>query len=167
MINIDKDIEYKNIVNHILNNEKFDKIKEIEHHGVTRYEHSIKVSYYSYKIAKSLKLDYEDTARAGLLHDFFLSSEDRTAKDRFLSTFKHSKIAVENASNEFGINPKEKDIIRTHMFPINLSIPKYSESWLVSFVDKIVGINEFGHKFGYKASYIFNVYILFLLNNIR
>lgn len=167
MINIDKDIEYKNIVKHILNNEKFDKIKEIEHHGVTRYEHSLKVSYYSYKIARALKLDYEDAARAGLLHDFFLSSQERTAKDRFLSTFKHPKIAVENAINEFGINSREEDIIKTHMFPINLSVPRYCESWLVSLVDKIIGINEFGHKFGYKASYIVNVYLLFLFNNIR
>ena len=167
MINIDKDIEYRNIVGHILDNKKFDQIKEIEHHGVTRYDHSLKVSYYSYRIAKMLKLDYEDTARAGLLHDFFLSSKDRTAKDRFLSTFKHSKVAVENASDEFGINSKEEDIIRTHMFPINLNIPKYSESWLVSLVDKIVGINEFSHKFGYRISYLFNVYLLFLFNGLR
>lgn len=167
MVNINKDIEYKNIVGHILDNENFIKIKDIEHHGVTRYEHSVKVSYYSYRVAKMLRLDYQDAARAGLLHDFFLSDQDRTTKDRFISTFNHPKKAVENASREFGINAKEADIIRTHMFPINLSVPKYSESWVVSFVDKVVGLKEFGHKFGYKASYLFNVYLLFLFNAMK
>ena len=74
------DREYSQLVYHILINSEFNKIKSIEHHGVTRYEHSLKVSYYSYKIAKFLHLDYKDVARGGLLHDFFLSNEDRTSK---------------------------------------------------------------------------------------
>ena len=73
-----KDLQYMSIVNNILNNEEFLKIKKIEHHGISRYDHSLKVSYYSYKIAKILHLDYEQTAIGGLLHDFFLSPEDRT-----------------------------------------------------------------------------------------
>ena len=77
------DREYRQIVYHILVNEEFHKIKSIEHHGVTRYDHSLKVSYYSYKIAKFLHLDYEETARGGLLHDFFLSNEKRSSKERF------------------------------------------------------------------------------------
>ena len=68
------DIQDRKIVNHILNNEEFLKIKKIEHHGISRYEHSMKVSYYSYKIAKALRLDYEQVARGGLLHDFFLNT---------------------------------------------------------------------------------------------
>ena len=41
MKNIDKDIEYKEIVNHILLSDEFNKIKKIEHHGVTRFDHSL------------------------------------------------------------------------------------------------------------------------------
>lgn len=167
MINIEKDIEYKEIVNHILSSDEFNKIKKIEHHGVTRFDHSLKVSYYSYKLAKVLKLDSEDVARGGLLHDFFISSEDRTTKDRFISTFIHPKKAAKNANDVFNISEKEQDIIRTHMFPINLAVPRYAESWLVNFVDKVIGLAEFGHKFGYKFAYAVNVYLLFFINNIK
>ena len=41
------DKEYYDIVSDIINNDEFDKIKKIEHHGITRYEHSLKVSYRS------------------------------------------------------------------------------------------------------------------------
>lgn len=167
MVNIEKDIEYKEIVSHILTSDEFNKIKKFEHHGVTRFDHSLKVSYYSYRLAKTLKLDSEEAARGGLLHDFFISSDDRTSKERFVSTFVHPKKAVANANNVFNISEKEKDIIRTHMFPINLAVPKYAESWLVNIVDKIVGIAEFGHKFGYKLAYVANVYLLFVMNNIK
>ena len=109
---IKKDDNYMNIVGNILDNEEFNQIKRIEHHGTTRFEHSVRVSYYSYKISKLLHLDYVETARAGLLHDFFISDEDRNAKDRFVSTFVHPKEAVDNSMRVFGINEKEKDIIR-------------------------------------------------------
>lgn len=167
MKNIDKDIEYKEIVNHILNDKEFNKIKKIEHHGISRFEHSLKVSYYSYRISKFLKLDSEEVARGALLHDFFLSDENRTIKDRVISTFIHPKKAAENAEEEFKISDKERDIIRTHMFPINLSLPKYTESWLVNLVDKCIGFNEFCHKFGYKIVYGINMYLLFVLNIIK
>lgn len=167
MQNIENNTEYLNLVNHILNNEEFKKIKNIEHHGVTRYDHSLRVSYYSYKISKFLKLDYKQVATGGLLHDFFLSDEDRNKKDRFLSTFNHPKKAVLKASEEFNITEKEKDIIRTHMFPINLSIPKYAESWIVSTVDKVVGTYEFSRKFGYKLVYATNLFMIFILNSIK
>lgn len=161
------DKNYLNIIDHILKNDEFNKLKEIEHHGTTRYDHSIKVSYYSYKLAKFLKLNYKATAKAGLLHDFFISDKNRTPKDKIKSTFVHPKYALEKASEEFDLEKIEKDIIRTHMFPINLALPKYAESWLVSFVDKVVGTKEFCHKFKYKLSYATNLYIIFLINFIK
>lgn len=157
---IEKDSNYMNIVDHILKNDEFNEIKKIEHHGTTRYAHSLRVSYYSYKISKLLHLDYVETARAGLLHDFFISDEERNKKERFVSTFVHPKEAVDNSIRVFGLNEKEMNIIRSHMFPINITLPKYAESWVVSLVDKVVGSYEFGKKFGYLA----NIYLLFLLN---
>ena len=167
MMNTELDTEYSKIVYHILINEEFNKIKAIEHHGVTRYEHSLKVSYYSYKIAKILHLDYEDVARGGLLHDFFLSSEERNKKERFISTFTHPKKAVAKAIENFELDEKEIDMIRTHMCPINLAIPKYAESWVVSAVDKIVALTEFSKTFGYRLAYIANVYFILLINYLR
>ena len=51
-----------------------EKMSEITHHGLDRKSHSIRVSYYSYKISKALGLDYKSTARAGLIHDFFFEN---------------------------------------------------------------------------------------------
>lgn len=167
MKNIKTDTNYIDIVNNILENEEFNKIKLIEHHGTTRYNHSLRVSYYSYKLAKLLKLNYVEVARAGLLHDFFLSDEERTQIERFKSTFTHPKKAVAKAEENFELSEKEKDIIRTHMFPINLSVPKYAESWVVNLVDKVVGTLEFSKKYKYKFSYLVNLYILLLFNYIK
>lgn len=167
MINIEKDIEYKNIINHILDNEEFNKMKKIAHHNTNRFEHSLKVSYYSYKIAKALKLDSEDVARAGLLHDFFMNDTNVKITKRLMCAIKHPKYAAERAEEVFGISEKEKDIIKTHMFPLNLNIPKYTESWLVTLVDKAVSTKEQCSKYGYKLAYFANVYLLFLINSIK
>lgn len=162
--NIDNDNNYKKIVDYILNNEEFNKLKSIEHHGITRYEHSLRVSYYSYKVSRALKLDYKEVAIGGLLHDFFLSDEQRTLKDKFISTFVHPKKAEKKAKEVFNITSKEADIIRGHMFPINITVPKYFESWVVNIVDKVVAIYEFGYKFSKQVKYATNIYVLFLIN---
>ncbi len=167
MLNMYDDTYYINIVRDILDNEEFNKIKYIEHHGTTRFEHSMRVAYFSYKISKSLRLDYKEVARAGLLHDFFLSDMERTTKDKFISTFTHPKYAVETASKYFELSDKEVDIIKSHMFPLYTSIPKYAESWIVSLVDKTVGAFEFMLQFRHKFSYAFNMYILFIINVIK
>ena len=63
--------EYKMIVSEVINNSEFIKRKEYRHHeNISVYTHSLMVSYYSYKIAKKMHLDYESTAIAGILHDF-------------------------------------------------------------------------------------------------
>ena len=162
-----KDLQYMSIVNNILDNDEFVKIKKIEHHGISRYDHSLKVSYYSYKIAKVLHLDYEQTAVGGLLHDFFLSPENRTQKERLKSVFTHPKQAVAMARTQFELTKKEEDMIRSHMFPINLSVPKYAESWIVSLVDKCVATNEFAIKFRFRLKYAYNLFLLFAISFIK
>ncbi len=155
--------EYNLLVEDILKNEKFNKLETIEHHGTNRLKHSKRVSYYSYEVCKKLHLDYISAARAGLLHDFFLSDNDRTKKDRVISFFAHPKKALENATNLFYLNDKEKNIIESHMFPMNITLPKYIESWIVSTVDKIVGTYEFLEKLSLKHAYVPNLYLLLLI----
>ena len=137
MQNSINDLEYLNLVNDILENNEFNKLTEIGHHGLSRLEHSIKVSYYSYRITKKLNLDYESTARAGLLHDFFITNKKFKVKERAKSFYMHPKYSLENSSKYFELNKVEKNIIESHMFPIYIKIPKYIESWTVSFVDKV------------------------------
>lgn len=167
MNNEKQDLEFIRIVEHILDNEEFKKIKKIEHHGVNRYDHSVRVAYYSYKVAKFMRLDYKQTARGGLLHDFFMSPEDRTKKERFISTFVHPKHALDTAKTHFELSKKEEDMIRSHMFPINISVPKYAESWIVSTVDKIVAVNELSLKVKFRVKYAYSLAMLFMINFIR
>jgi uncharacterized protein len=158
--NID-DKQYKMIVDYILRDKEFNKISSSFHHGTDRLTHSIKVSYYSYLIARRFGLDYETTATAGLLHDFFITDNDKTFKESTKSLFTHAKAAANNAINQFGISEKEKNIIETHMFPINPKPSKFIEGWIVSLVDKCVGAFEFGIKFRYAttlwAIFLFNI----------
>lgn len=167
MNHILNDEQYYNIVSDILSNDEFDKIKKIEHHGITRYEHSLKVSYYAYLTAKHLKLNAVETARAGLLHDFFINSNNQSKKNKFLSTFTHPYKVVRTVSKNFDISDRELDIIKTHMFPINLSIPKYAESWVVNLVDKFIGLKEFSVKFGHSFIYAMNLGIVLFINIMK
>ena len=155
-------MNYYNIVKDIMENKEFDKIKYIEHHGVSRYDHLCRVSYYSYLIAHKLHFKEYEVARAALLHDFFFSDELRTKKDKFLSTFIHPKWALKNSEKYFELNELEKNIIESHMFPIYACLPKYKESILVSLVDKVVATYEFSLKFKTRFKYATNVFILVL-----
>jgi uncharacterized protein len=105
------DGEFLEITGDILNHFKFDRIKEEGHHGITRYEHSLRVAYRSYKIAKRLKLDYTSVARAGLLHDFFFNYEIPEDKSAY---FNHPDRSLINSMKYFNINDKEQDIIKKH-----------------------------------------------------
>lgn len=140
--NLDK--KYLKEVDYILNNEEFLKTKNLLHHGQNRYDHSVRVSYLSYKVSKFLGLNYKSAARGGLLHDFFLETSDiPKEKSKLLKT--HPKIALKKSSSLFDLSDLEKDIIETHMFPVTLKVPRYAESWIVDIVDDIVSVYEKCH----------------------
>ena len=82
-----KNDEFYELIKDVLNNEEFIKRKEYHHHeNRSVYVHSIYVSYYSYKIAKFLHMDYTNTAIGGLLHDFYYNDwQDIEKKDYYLS----------------------------------------------------------------------------------
>ena len=134
-----KDKEYKKIVKSILRDNEFKKMYNIEHHGISRWEHLIKISYRSYVIAKKLNMDYKSVARGALLHDFYLDGDERSKKRKFLDTFSHPKKALVTSQIIFDINEIEENIIVSHMFPICFVLPKYKESILVNIVDKVIG----------------------------
>ncbi len=153
-----KDKHYFELVTHILNKKDFKKIKNFSHHGTNRLKHSMRVSYYSYKIARFFKLDYKASAISGLLHDFFLGEEDGTPKNFFKFQIEHPKIAAKNAKHHFNISKKEENIIETHMFPFTKP-SKYIEGWIISFVDKTIGTYEYTIKFKTQFSLWFALFL--------
>jgi len=70
-----EDEEYLSYVEDLLATEEVQKLAEYtQHMHSTRLEHSISVSYHSYKLAKRWNGNARATARAGLLHDLKLTS---------------------------------------------------------------------------------------------
>lgn len=125
-----------------LNDPKILMMKDYPHHGkVSCYVHSERVARYSYIVSKWLKLDHQSVLNGAILHDYYLY--DRYKNSPGLHGLKHSKIALFKATKDFDLNIIEKDIIRTHMFPLTPTIPRYKESFVVLCVDKVVATLEY------------------------
>lgn len=129
----------------ILNSSNMELNKKFIQHGSTSvYDHSISVTNMCLKIVDKLniKVDTKSLVRGALLHDYFLYDWHEKDKSHRLHGFKHAKIAYINASKEFNLNKKEKNMILTHMFPLNLRIPRYKESIILCVADKICATKE-------------------------
>ncbi len=143
-INPDDYEEYYKIVSDIIKNPEFRKTIEYKHHQSSIFEHSLYVSYYSYRLAKKFKLDYKSTARGALLHDFFLYDWKLPHPEKGKNHGKeHPKTALRNAGRQFTLNETEKDIIINHMWPFTMAFPKSSETMVVLMVDKYMASKEF------------------------
>lgn len=152
-------IEFNNLIDDIINNNEFKKIDNEIHHGISRMMHAKRVSKMTYNITKKLNMNYQSATRAALLHDFYLNSDLNC--NSFKALKKHPNIACDNASKHFNITSLESNIIKSHMFPLGEEKPKYSESFIVSFSDKIVALYEM---LKYKLSLKLSIYIFFAFN---
>lgn len=141
-----KDMVYYSYVEDIINDENVQRLAEYKHHHyTTRLQHCINVSYYTYLICRKWGIDERSGARAGLLHDLFFYNRReyiRKAGEAFHNS-RHPKMALENASRIFDINPIERDIILKHMWPCTLALPKYKETVAIIIADKYCAVMEF------------------------
>ncbi|BEP29552.1 HD domain-containing protein [Helicovermis profundi] len=143
-LKITDDLLYMSLVDDIINNPAVIDMKNYIHHGkINCFEHSLHVSYLSYRLSKKLKLDYTSSSRGGFLHDFYLYDWHIKNERKGLHGFTHSKESLKNAEKIFNLSDKEKDIILKHMWPLNIKFPAYKESFLVCFVDKYCAIKEY------------------------
>lgn len=172
--NINNEFEFYSIIEDLINNKTVCKMKDFKQHYTTStYDHCLNVAYLSYIICKKLKLDYISASRAAMLHDLFLYDWRNSRKELNLEkyhAFIHPKIALDNASKLFTLNDKEKDIIVKHMWPVTLKLPKYPESFIVTFVDKFSAIKEslffyntyLSKKRVFKYAYVFLSLLIFI-----
>lgn len=134
----------------ILNNDEFLKLKNFTHHTTTsRYQHCLNVAFCSFLMAKKLKSKHlREITRGALLHDFFLYEWRKVGHRKDLGLLKgfhafyHPYISLENAERYFVLTDIEKDIIKSHMFPCYLGIPKHKESLIIILTDKFCSIEE-------------------------
>ena len=157
--------EFHRIVKPLLDSCPFEETKKNKHHGITRYEHSMRVAYFSYIVTKLLRLDYKETTEAALLHDFF--TDEVKEKNGIARLRQHPSCAVENAKKYFELSAKQADIIKTHMFPVTFTPPKYLESWIVDLVDDVASIYERGKTMKNEIKTAVSFVFVFLINYIK
>lgn len=133
--------EFESIASEIINSDKYQSLKSENHHGLSRYDHSLRVAKNTYRISKRLNLDYVSATRGALLHDYFTDEEYRNTKGMKKYSM-HPVIALNNAIREYDLNPIEENVIVSHMYPMGKTKPNCKESWLVTSVDKSVAIYE-------------------------
>ena len=138
------DNEYMNIISDIIKNALVQKMKQYrQHFNVNCFDHCLFVSYNTYLICKKWHLDYISAARAGMLHDLFLYDWRKRENGRKgHHAFTHGKTALENAMKIVSLNDREKDIIKNHMWPVTLKVPKYKETFVITCVDKYFAFVE-------------------------
>lgn len=168
--------EYKEYTSEILNNEKFEILKNDIHHGSNKYAHCKRVSFLSYILAKLFRGNCREVARGGLLHDFFFGSRTACKENDYLV---HPITSVNNAKMYFNINSKEENIIKSHMFHHAIlkkftffmkeedkqyfkeNKPKSREAIIVCLSDLLVSVYEV---LVFKIRYNTSLYIIFLMN---
>lgn len=163
--------EFNKIVEDLIQNDTVKQMHNFrQHYDTSCFEHCRNVAFYSYLLCKKYQLDYQSAARAGMLHDLFLYDWRKKQPDRkSFHGFRHPRIALTNSMKLFSLNQKEQDIILKHMWPITIKVPKYKESYIVSFVDKYCAIQEsiehyqsnFKVQKLYRYAYVFLSFIIF------
>ncbi len=154
--NINLDNDYYEIVKDIIETDEFKKRKNYRHHGeISVYEHSLSVSICSYNFARKINsifrreiVNENNMAIAGILHDFYYNDYTKSKEKKSLFKkhgFVHAREALENSREKFPqyMNDHIENTILRHMFPLNITPPKYIEGWIIVFVDKIVSLEVF------------------------
>ncbi len=150
--NTKDNLEFSALVRGLREHDNFKKLKKfIQHGNVSTYTHSIRVAKRSFDLARrfKLKVNEKELLKGALLHDYFLY--DWHVHGDKLHGYHHPHIALKNAGRDFGLTKKEKNIIKSHMWPLTLThIPKSKEAVLVCIADKICSVEETLKKDGNK-----------------
>lgn len=135
--------EYRQTVGDLLGNAQVRAMRGFMQHGrVSCFQHCRRVSFYSYRVCRRMRLDFRAAARGGLLHDMFLYDWHKKCPYPQLHAFHHPQVALENARRSVALTPREQDIIRKHMWPLTPALPRYRESFVVSLMDKYCALCE-------------------------
>ena len=153
--------EYLNCIQPLLRRKEIRSMKQYRHHLDTDgFCHCMHVSCMMYMVCKLFRLDYKAAARAGLLHDFFLYDWHDYFKQTHspFHLFTHAGVALNNANRYFVLTNREQDMIKNHMWPVTVFLPKYKETYLLTIIDKICSILEiFQWLFSKIRSNLYNV----------
>lgn len=132
----------------ILESRNFRKTEQyIQHGNVSVKRHCLSVAECSLFIEEKLncmgiRCQEREMVRGALLHDYFLYDwHDRNSHKR-LHGFYHPGVALVNASREYCLSERERDIIVKHMWPLTVKPPMCREAWIVTAADKYCSLRE-------------------------
>lgn len=118
----------------------------IQHGSIPVHRHCIDVARQSIAISQLLGIpcSERELIRGALLHDYFLYDWHDKSRENYqvLHGFYHPGIALKNASKEYKLTLREKDIIKKHMWPLTIVPPRCREAWIVTTADKYCSILE-------------------------
>lgn len=137
-------IAFNDYMDELLADEKIKQMSNyIQHGDTTCLMHCKTVAYESVVFACKfhVKVDMKSLIRGALLHDYFLYDWHNQRLGN-LHGFHHPGIALKNAMRDYELTEIEMDIIRKHMFPLTLYLPKYRETVIVCLMDKYCTIKE-------------------------
>lgn len=137
-------IAFNDYMDELLADEKIKQMSNyIQHGDTTCLMHCKAVAYESVVFACKfhVKVDMKSLIRGALLHDYFLYDWHHQCLGN-LHGFHHPGIALKNAMRDYELTEIEMDIIRKHMFPLTLYLPKYRETVIVCLMDKYCTIKE-------------------------
>ena len=129
----------------ILRSPTMDQERTIPQHGSTTcYDHSVAVTLCSIRLAQKWgwDVDWRSLVRGALLHDYFLYDWHVPDKSHRWHGFFHAGKALANASRDFTLGKIERDMIARHMFPLNITLPRYRESVILCIADKLCATEE-------------------------
>ncbi len=142
----ERDDRFSEIAAEVVGKARYDEMKKyISHSDITVYQHCLKVARVAYDFAVKHRIpcDLRALVRGALLHDYYLYDWHAPNKGFRWHGFKHHRFALWNAEKDFLLSRKERNIIRTHMFPLTFwNIPGCREAWIVTLADKWVAAEE-------------------------
>ena len=131
--------EFNSIVEDIQNNQQFNKLNKELHHGITRYEHSMRVARWTYKICKLFKMhNKEEVTRAALLHDFYVN-EDLVSANGATKLGEHPNKALEN-SLKYSQSARS-DASTSETVPVIIRVPLKRSTNPISAPDAFIAIS--------------------------
>lgn len=116
-----------------------------QHHNTSTYQHVIHVALFSCWLAKRFRWNVDQHAliRGAILHDYYLYDIEAEGFSAWKHGTRHAKVALELADEKFCLSKLEKDIIYSHMWPLNIThVPKSKEAFIVCMADKWCAVKE-------------------------
>ena len=117
----------------------------VQHGDITTYTHVINVVRMSCRVDGWLHAhsDRRSLIRGAFLHDFYLYDWHDPTSNEGLHGFKHPVRALRKAEALFALNPKERNIIVSHMWPLTITrFPRCREAAIVCLSDKLCALYE-------------------------